>query len=125
MRYPPELDPGECRHGVWFQGHKIPRSNGMPERAWGAYLPGDEPHWRCGHKWRRDDPCPLEWSLECPLIQETLCLCPFCLENEEHTQTWGMDEDCDTRMYCPGCGASWAYFMNYLEDVVCAVQGDE
>lgn len=121
----PELEPEECRHAVWFRGHKIPRDPGYPERAWGAYLPGDEPHWQCGHKEKRGDPCPLEWSLECPLIQETERLCPFCLADEEQSRVWTAREHLDEPVCCPVCNTLWACFTDYLEDAACAAEGDE
>ena len=37
----------ECKHRYWQRGIKQPRSNSMPERSWGHYLPGDEPGWMC------------------------------------------------------------------------------
>lgn len=39
--------PDECPYAVWNKGCKIPKSNYYPERAWGHYLPGDEPGWDC------------------------------------------------------------------------------
>lgn len=63
---------GECPKAEWFRGCKQPRDPGMPERAWGAYLPGDEPHWQCAVT---GEPCREE---ECPLEAPTDLLCPEC-----------------------------------------------
>lgn len=38
----------ECPYRYYQKGLKQPRENGMPERSWGYYLPGDEPGWMCG-----------------------------------------------------------------------------
>lgn len=114
MTHPLELDPEECQYAAWFKGCKIPRSDHYPERAWGAHLPGDEPHWKCAHKARRGDPCPLEWSLECPLIEETQRLCPRCLADDEHSWLWTAREHPDEPLYCPKCNTCWASTADYL-----------
>ncbi len=37
----------DCNDAYWFTGCIIPRNGNYPERAWGTYLPGDEPGYMC------------------------------------------------------------------------------
>ena len=59
-----------CPLAYWSSGFKIPRSSGMPERSWGSYLPGDEPHWRCAET---EEPCQSD-------------LCPYKEEETNHVR---------------------------------------
>ncbi len=111
------LDPEACPHAKWNRGCKIPKDPGYPERAWGAYLPGDEPHWECRHKEKRGDPCPGEdeWT-ECPLIVQTDRDCLECLEDGVVSKLW---QDTGARgkpLYCLECEAEWKSEDEWLEE---------
>lgn len=60
MKYSDLLGDTPCWHAYWSAGYPIPQSSGYPERAWGAYLPGDSPGWKCE---LTEDGCIPE---ECP-----------------------------------------------------------
>lgn len=87
----------ECRHAKWFKGHRIPASNGMPERAWGAYLPGDEPGWECG---QTGEPCIPE-SLDCPLWHKTGLWCPDCFSRGHISKLFF--NEASEGLHCPVC----------------------
>lgn len=55
-----------CHYQYWFKGCKIPKSGYYPERAWGAYLKGDEPGWMCEilEDYCNDRDCPIEQEVE-------------------------------------------------------------
>ena len=96
---------GVCPHSVWFSGCKIHRSNSMPERTWGAYLPGDEPGWNCA---KTGDACPgeMHWK-ECPRIERTLQICPICLIEGRAVNLRTDPEEPDQPHWCPECGSYW------------------
>ena len=91
-------DEGQCPKAEWFRGCKQPRDPGMPERAWGAYLPGDEPHWQCAVT---GEPCDPE-SLTCPLWHKTGLWCPECF-SEGHIAKLFFHEGTEG-LRCARCG---------------------
>ncbi len=51
----------KCNNKIWSPGYPIPKDDGYPASAWGSYLPGDEPGWKC---MENDTACLGE---ECPI----------------------------------------------------------
>jgi len=113
------LDPEVCPYAKWNKGCRIPKDPGYPERAWGAYLPGDEPHWECNHKGKRGDPCPVEdedaW-MECPLVVRTERDCLECLEGGIVSNLWQNIGEKGNPLYCPECEAEWESELEWIEE---------
>ena len=95
---------GDCVHSEWFPGCKQPKDNGIPERVWGCYLPGDEPGWYC----KLSNCCPggVHWA-ECPRIERSFQVCPLCLVEGQVATLKTDPENPDQPYWCPKCDSYW------------------
>lgn len=110
----PEVEREWCEYAIWFEGCKQPKDNGMPERSWGCYLPGDEPGWECRFT---GENCTPDWN-ECPRISQPMIFCPNCqLENGDPVRIWCDLYHSDRPCWCPECGEFWADVEELEENI--------
>lgn len=96
----------DCDKAYYSKGHKIGRDPGMPCSAWGAYLPGDEPGWRCGGT---DEPIGDDIDHED---------CPLFLDATKFTCTLvGLEDYCEKR--CE------TMFVNSDEEIAICPESDD
>lgn len=91
----------DCPNLYYSKGHKIGCDPGYPEMAWGSYLPGDEPGYRCKLS---DESCGGDPELDkCERMEKTEILCPCNFEEDcepdKDLILWLDDET--KEYYCP------------------------
>ena len=113
-------DEGQCPKAEWFRGCKQPRDPGMPERVWGAYLPGDEPGYNCSVT---GNPCAGEVHFsECPRVVRAKKLCPVCFEEGRVAALKVDPEDPALPHWCPQCDNYWEDLQDLQDEWTRAVE---